>query len=137
MTGHTRLRNQAGTSTLEFVVVLPTLLLILLAGVELSRAWLTVTLVTNAVREGVRTASVAPADSAIAEGTARVNQVLASGNLTPSDGPTVTCTPAPCSTETDSRVEASVTVTFQTLVPLFIPVLASVPIEQTASMRFE
>ncbi|HVQ74581.1 MAG TPA: TadE family protein [Candidatus Binatia bacterium] len=130
-------RNQRGTSTLELLAVLPTLLFVFLVGVEMSRAWLTATLVTNAVREGVRTASVAPAATAPAEGLARINEVLASANLTAAIGPTVTCNPAPCSTETDSRVEATVTVNFQTIVPIFVPMLDSVPIQQTASMRFE
>ena len=48
------LRQQQGTSTLEFAIVLPTLLIIFLGGLELSRAWLTVNVTTNAVREGAR-----------------------------------------------------------------------------------
>src|SRR6266852_1583226 len=56
-----RLGNQRGTSTLEFIVVLPTLLLIFLGGLELSRAWLAVNIATNAAREGARVGVVTPA----------------------------------------------------------------------------
>ena len=55
-----RLLGQEGTSTLEFIVVLPTLLFIMFAAVELSRAWLTAHVATSAVREGVRLAAVTP-----------------------------------------------------------------------------
>src|SRR5215468_5056875 len=51
---HLRLGNQRGTSTLEFVVVLPTLLIIFLGGLELSRAWLTANIAAHAAREGAR-----------------------------------------------------------------------------------
>ena len=56
-----RLGNQRGTSTLEFVVVLPTLLIIFLGGLELSRAWLSANIATNAAREGARVGVVTPA----------------------------------------------------------------------------
>ena len=74
-----RQNNQSGTSTLEFVVVLPTLLLVFFAIMELSRAWLTVNIVTTATREGARMGVVTPAfaggvfDPAPAE--ARIDQI--------------------------------------------------------------
>src|SRR2546428_13694406 len=91
------MKHQRGTSTLEFAVVLPTLLIIFLGGLELARAWLTVNITTNAVREGAR---VAAASNPTLTGTTpvnygfdntqallRTNQVLASGNLNPRPGP--------------------------------------------------
>src|SRR5262249_43356655 len=64
------LKHQRGTSTLEFAVVLPTLLIIFLGGLELARAWLTVNIATNAVREGAR---VAAASNPTLTGTNPVN----------------------------------------------------------------
>jgi Flp pilus assembly protein TadG len=124
------LRSQRGTSTLEFIVVLPTLLFVLFAIVELSRAWLTLNLVTMAAREGARAGAVVPADQVTAAGTSRIDEILAAGTWTG----TVTCA-APC--EPDSEVQASVTVTFTTVVPLLAPVLGSFNIAQTATMRYE
>src|SRR4029434_4446006 len=49
-----KLFDSRGTSTLEFVVVLPVLLFVLFSIVEVSRAWLTLNLATAAAREGVR-----------------------------------------------------------------------------------
>src|SRR5262249_61852016 len=86
-------KQQRGTSTLEFIVVLPTLLFIFLGGLELARAWLTVNIATNAVREGAR---VGAASNPVLSGSspvtyvfdntqalARLNQVLSSAPITP------------------------------------------------------
>jgi Flp pilus assembly protein TadG len=131
-----RLLGQEGTSTLEMIVVLPTLLFIMFAAVELSRAWLTAHVATSAVREGARLAAVTPA-AQDPTGTARsrITQVLSAANLTPLGAPTVTCTPAPCAP--DSRVDANVTVRFQTLFPVLLPMLQTKDISETASMRYE
>jgi Flp pilus assembly protein TadG len=131
-----RLLGQEGTSTLEMIVVLPTLLFIMFAAVELSRAWMTAHVATSAVREGARLAAVTPvAQNPIGIATTRINEVLSSANLTPLTAPTVTCTPAPCAQ--DSRVDASVTVRFQTLFPVLLPMLQTKDISETASIRYE
>lgn len=127
-----RHRDQRGTSILEFIVVLPTLLVVLFAIVELSRAWLTLNIVTTAVREGARVGVVTnPFDPTPA--IARINNVLGSANLI-ADSVTVTCT-GPC--DRGSEVRADVTVTFQTLFPVFLPMLQTLPMQQRASMRYE
>ena len=127
------LRRCRGVSTLEFIIVLPALLLIFLASVELSRAWLTLNLVTQAAREGARVgAFTSPFSGSAAVN--RINAVLAGGNLS-SAAATVTCA-APCTP--DSPVIATVTVNFATVVPLMLPMLAGpVAITDTAVMRFE
>src|SRR5215510_342540 len=150
------LKQQRGTSTLEFVVVLPCLLIIFLAGLELSRAWLTVNIATNAVREGARTGAASnpvlsgssPVSYAFDNTTAlaRLNQVLSSANITPTSV-SVTCTPAaspPAGTTgctPDSQIVASATVNFVTVAPLFLPVLGTpaspLVIQETARMRRE
>ncbi len=126
-----RLGSQRGTSTLEFIVVLPTLLIVLFAIVELSRAWLMLALVTTAAREGARVGAVAPPDQVTATGVARINQILAPGTWTG----TVTCSAAPC--VPDAQVQATVSLPFSTLFPVFLPMLTSITIQQTATMRYE
>ncbi len=134
-----RLGNQRGTSTLEFIVVLATLLIIFLGGLELSRAWLAVNIATNAAREGARVGVVTPAlgsnpnapifdDSAAL---ARIDDILRAANLYPAASRGVTCTPPATPPPglsgciPDSQVTASVTLNFVTVVPLFLPVLGT------------
>jgi len=152
---HLRFGNQRGTSTLEFVVVLPTLLIIFLGGLELSRAWLTANIAANAAREGARVGVVTPAlgtpSAPVFDNTAavaRINDILTAANMTAAPGGvTVTCTP-PASPPPglsgcipDSRVTASVTIDFVTVAPLFLPVLgtpgAPLVLTETTIMRRE
>jgi len=149
-----RLGNQRGTSTLEFVVVLPTLLIIFLGGLELSRAWLAANIATNAAREGARVGVVTPAlgtnpNAPIFDNGAavtRMHAILTAANLTAASV-SVTCTP-PASPPPglsgcipDSRVTASVTINFVTVAPLFLPVLgtpgAPLVLTETTIMRRE
>jgi Flp pilus assembly protein TadG len=149
-----RLGNQRGTSTLEFIVVLPTLLIIFLGGLELSRAWLATNIATNAAREGARVGVVTPAlgsnpNAPIFDNGAavtRINEILTAANLTAASV-SVTCTP-PASPPPglsgcipDSRVTASVTINFVTVAPLFLPVLgtpgAPLVLTETTIMRRE
>ena len=151
---HWRLRDQRGTSTLEFIVVLPTLLIIFLGGLELSRAWLAANIATNAAREGARVGVVTPAtgsnpNAPVFDNHAaltRINDILTAANLTAASV-SVTCTP-PASPPPglsgcipDSRVTASVTINFVTVVPLFLPVLGTpsspLVLTETTIMRRE
>jgi Flp pilus assembly protein TadG len=141
-----RILGQEGTSTLEFVVVLPILLFIFLAAVELSRAGLTAHVATSAVREGARTAVTTPAGSAVSAAKTQVNIVLSSANLSALSPPDVTveCTDYPSPRkdpgawcEPDARVNVAVTVRFQTLFPVFLPMLQTLDITEKASMRYE
>jgi Flp pilus assembly protein TadG len=133
-----RQKNQKGTSTLEFVVVLPTLLFVFLAIMELSRAWLTVNIVTTATREAARLGSVTPPlagdvfDPGPAE--ARIDEILNAANLLTGATKTVTC-PTPC--VAGSQVQANVQVTFDTVVPIFLPMLTGMDINRTTTMRYE
>jgi hypothetical protein len=100
--------------------------------IEVARAWFTLNVVTTAAREGARSAAVAFPGNALA----RINAVLAAANLTCAAPPcaVVTCT-NPCGA--DATVQASVTVTFNTLVPVLLPMLNGITITQTATMRYE
>ena len=127
-----KLVNSRGTSTLEFVVVLPVLLFVLFSIVEVSRAWLTLNLATAAAREGVRAGVVAAPDSVSSVGDARINSMLGAGAWTGG----VTCAASPCAP--DQVVSATVTLQFQTVVPLILPAMfGNMNITQTASMRYE
>jgi Flp pilus assembly protein TadG len=130
------LGGSRGTSTIEFLVVLPILLLIMFASVELSRAWMTMNLATTAAREGARAGAVQTTTA----GELRINEILAAGGATCSPSCQVVCIPDPCAVDDEgnaSRVQASVSVLFQTAVPVFLPGLSSITIQQTASMRYE
>ena len=111
------LHAERGTSTVEFLVVLPVLLFIMLGTVELSRAFMTMNLVTTAAREGARWGAVSAPDQVVSAATARISEVLLAGGI--------------------SFGACDVTVTFQTIVPLFLPMLTSINLNQTASMRYE
>jgi Flp pilus assembly protein TadG len=133
-----RLGNQRGTSTLEFVVVLPTLLIIFLGGLELSRAWLAANIATNAAREGARVGVVTPAlgsnpNAPIFDNTAAIARITDILNASPPPGLSG-CIP-------DSQVTASVTINFVTVAPLFLPVLgtpsAPLVLTETTIMRRE
>ena len=117
----------------EFIIVLPFLLLVFFAIVELSRAWLTFNIVTSAAREGARTGVVTDPFSPTPAVT-RINAVLRAANLVPTRVEVVCA--APC--QADSTVTAIVSVTFQTVVPGFLPpVLGSLTLTQSATMRYE
>jgi Flp pilus assembly protein TadG len=130
------LNAERGTSTVEFLVVLPVLLFIMLGTVELSRAFMTINLMTTAAREGARWGAVSAPDQVESVGEARVSEVLAAGGVACGGCANVTCS-GTCDPAADSRVQADVTVTFQTIVPLFLPMLTSINLNQTASMRYE
>ena len=127
------LRDARGVTSVEFVLILPTLLLVLFLSVELSRAWFTMNLMTTAAREGVRAGVVAPPTQVAAVGNARINSFLGSGNWT---GAGVTCSTNPCAE--DSQVTADITVNFNTLFPALLYMLPRpLVMRQTASMRYE
>src|SRR5262249_44251422 len=48
---HTQTTDERGVASLEFVLILPILLFVIFTGVELSRAWMTLNLLTSAARE--------------------------------------------------------------------------------------
>jgi Flp pilus assembly protein TadG len=126
------MKNERGTSSLEFLLIAPFLLFILFGSVELSRAWFTLNLMTTAAREAVRAGVVASPANVSAVGNARLNQLLGAGRWT---GPGVTCSANPCAS--DAVVTANISMNFVTVVPNLLPMLNPVVLQQTASMRYE
>jgi TadE-like protein len=125
--------DDRGTSTIEFLVVLPFLLLIMLASVEFSRAFMTVNLAMTAAREGARWGAVA---APLEAGTVGHDRAVCLDRDTPTD-----TTPPPagviCDALEDTKVLAIVSINFKTVVPVFLPLLTSVDLERRASMRYE
>ena len=118
---------------MEFIVVLPTMLLLFFAIMELSRAWLTVSLASTAAREGARVGSVTdPFNPGLAQ--ARITEILVAANLVPVVS-NVVCDNAPC--VSDDQVTATVTVTFDTVIPVFLPMLTGLNISRISIMRHE
>ena len=129
-----RLGNERGSAVLETMGVLPVLLFVMLGVCEFSRAWLALNLVTTAAREGARTGTVTSTSSGnvfnSAPALARIDALITDTTLTR----TVTC-PTPC--QAGSQVQATVTITFNTVIPVILPMLSGITLTQTATMRYE
>jgi Flp pilus assembly protein TadG len=66
---HARRRRSTGQALVEFPLVLPILLLLVLGIVEFSRVWMVKQVITNAAREGARAGSAAGATTADVQAT--------------------------------------------------------------------
>ena len=141
-----RLPSERGAAMVETIIVIPVLLLVMFAIVELSRAWFTAQLATTAVREAVRVAAVAAPADITSVGTQRLNNVLAAGNMIgcPQDGACVVATSvtqrdiAEVADPAETEVVATATVRFSTLFANLLPAsLQAIDITQTAVMRHE
>ena len=131
-----RLATQRGVASVEFVLILPILLFILFASVELSRAWFSLNLLTTAAREAARAGVVSTPANVSSAANARLTALLGQSGQPPLNwSATVACNPAPC--VPDSQLQVNVTATFQTVLPVLLPMLQSVTLQQTASMRYE
>jgi len=69
------LKDEKGQNLVEFALVVPILLLLVLGIAEFGRAWMTKNILTGAAREAVRVAAVG------GNGVARGDNVLVSANL--------------------------------------------------------
>lgn len=130
----------------ETIIVIPVLLLVMFAIVELSRAWFTAQLATTAVREAVRVAAVAAPADITPVGTQRLNNILTAANVNacPQDGACVVATSvtqrdiAEVADPDETEVVATATVRFSTLFSNLLPAsLQAIDITQTAVMRHE
>lgn len=118
----------------EMILVLPMLLFVMFAIVELSRAWFTVQLTSTAVREGARAGAVAASNNVVTEGEARLDAILAQAGVNVASR---TVTLNTVGAGPDQEVIATANVRFQTLFPNLLPQLNTINITQTARMRFE
>ena len=132
--------RQRGSAAVEFIILLTPLLFLLFGIIEASRLLLTVGVVADAAREGARTGAVTPLVGGVGgafdnnAAVTRIASVLSAANLTTSSPPDVTC-PA-CAP--GATVTATVTVEFQTPVPLLVPIFgSSFTVRRKTEMRYE
>jgi len=132
------LENEKGQSLVEFALVIPLLLLLVIGIFEFGRAWMTRNLMTGAAREAARMAAVPPPtgmdntawNAAIS---ARANTILTSAGVAPA---TVTVIHAPETFDPNIyNVTATVTYTFPVLTG-FIPAL-NITLNSRTTMRRE
>src|SRR6266566_5005465 len=90
----TRMADERGVASLEFVLILPILLFVIFIGVELSRAWMTLNLLTSAAREAARAGVVAAPGAVAAAGNARLTEIL--GPVGGWFGAGTSCSQNPC-----------------------------------------
>jgi Flp pilus assembly protein TadG len=80
-------KSERGAELIEFALVFPTLLLVMLGIIDFGFLFQRYEVVTNAAREGARVAILPGYTDADVQ--ARVNQYLTASGLTPTDPPTV------------------------------------------------
>ena len=129
------LENERGQSLVEFALVVPLLLLLVVGIAEFGRAWMTQNILTGAAREAVRIAAV-PASGGGWNGpaaTARANAILTSAVITTA---TVSVVDAPTNF---GAVTVTVNYNFPLVIAGFIPGLnnATFPLSSTTTMRRE
>jgi len=130
---YTRMTDERGVASLEFVLILPILLFVIFIGVELSRAWMTLNLLTSAAREAARAGVVATPANVAAAGNARLTAILAPvGGWF---GPGTSCSQNPC--VSDAQVTVTVSVNFNSVLPNIWILPQPLVLTQTASMRYE
>lgn len=134
-----RTGRERGSSTVELLFVIPILFLMFAAIFECSRAWLTVSLVTSAAREGARVGVRTPTTGTnntfnAGPALAQIDSILSTAGLSAGASRSVACA-SPC--QPDSQVTATVTVPFTTIIPAIDAALGTVNITETAVMRFE
>jgi Flp pilus assembly protein TadG len=112
----------------EFALVVPILILIVIGIIEFGRLWMTMNTLTGAAREGVRVAAVTPPDPALVQNA--VNNILTAANLT---GVTI----AIAGPNGASEVTVTVQMTYTTLTGTFIPGLNGLQLTRSAMMRWE
>ncbi len=125
------MRKSRGQAIIEFAILLPLLLIVLLGITEFGRVFMTANLLTQAAREGVRIAAVGGDSTAVAT---RVNEVLSGANITILPSGIQLAGPNPA--DASKKVTVTVESTFQFLGGTILP-FATLPLTGTAVMRFE
>lgn len=126
------IRKNRGQSVIEFALVLPLLLLVLFGITEFGRAWMTVSILTSAAREGCRLAVVTAPD--VPAVTARVTDVCNSAGVTPAS---ITITP-PAANDPTRRVTVTVVSNFRIIPGDILGTFSgTIPLRATSVMRHE
>ena len=125
-----RTGGTGGQSLVEFALVVPILLLLIIGIAEFGRAWMAYNVVTGAAREAVRIAAVNSASTTTDNTWAgRATAIMASANLTG---------PAPQLVDGGQWVSVTVACDFTPTVAGFIPGLdGPITLSSTTTMRKE
>jgi Flp pilus assembly protein TadG len=123
------LTNEKGQSIVEFALVVPVLLLIVMGVIEFGNLLMNVNVLTGAAREGVRVAAVTNPD--VDQVTSTVSNYLTSANI---HGATITTAGPNANNEVVVTVQMTYTVITMGLIP-GIP--TSFNLIRSASMRWE
>jgi Flp pilus assembly protein TadG len=132
----TILKSDKGQNLVEFALVVPLLLLLVIGIAEFGRAWMTKNIMTGAAREAVRMAAVPPPtgmtqaawDQAIRD---RADNVLNSAGVIPHSVIVIDNLVA------YDPVSVTVTYSFPAMLAGFIPGLDNIPLSSTTTMRRE
>lgn len=124
-------KTEKGQATVEFALVIPFLMLVLLVLIQTGLAMHAQIMVTQAAREGARQATTADSDSEIIQAVKR-----SASSLDPSRLDVTYCAPG------GWRAGQPVTVTVRYRLPIFIPLIKnvfpkSVVLEGSTTMRIE
>ena len=125
------LENDKGQNLVEFALILPLLLLVVIGIAEFGRAWMTKNIMTGAAREAVRILAV-PSGS-IQAASDRADNVLVSAGIT------TAAKSLNIGSVAYDPVSVTVTYDFPVLFAGFIPGLdcTTIPIKSTTTMRRE
>lgn len=129
-------RKERGQSLVEFALLIPIMLVLVIGTAEFGRAWMMRNILTGAAREGARVASVAiDGPSSVLSGRTAAIAVLSSAGISV---PPATVTVDPSPPTPFNAVQVDVTYTYSIAITGFIPGLpASFPLTGTATMRRE
>ncbi len=126
------LENEKGQSLVEFALVVPMLLMLVIGIAEFGRAWMTKNIMTGAAREAVRLAAV-PAPGGGWNGSAattRGNQILDNAGI-------ATTVIVQDAAGAFGDVTATVNYDFPVVIVGFIPGLDDITLTSTTTMRRE
>jgi Flp pilus assembly protein TadG len=123
--------NNKGQNLVEFALVVPLLLLLVIGIAEFGRAWMTKNIMTGAAREAVRLLAVPPPYGGPAVANSRAVAVLASAGITTA---TVSVVDTP---GTYGPVTVTVSYNFPTAIIGFFPGLDNISLSSTTTMRRE
>jgi len=122
------LKRKTGQSIVEFALVLPVLLLILMGIIEFGRLLETTNVLTSAAREGVRVAAVTAPDASQVNNAAQ--NILTANNIS---NATITVN----GPNTNREVSVTVQITYVPLTGSFIPGLGSLQLTRSSRMHWE
>ena len=131
-----------GQSLVEFAVVLPVLLLLVIGMIEFARAWMFQQVITNIAREGARYAVLPTVNQSLVQ--TRIDQLLTAANINPaSTTVNLTICTGPACTGSDDVVQIQVPYQFNLVGPIanFVcggcGALSSITLSTTSTMRNE